>query len=70
MRINKVVRKTIVRGPENGARGTSVAAGISAVVSANVGDEQGSNSNRVSSRQDVKIVQRRGRKSSRPESDA
>lgn len=70
MRINKVVRKTIVRGPENGARGTNVAAGISAVVSANVGDEQGSNSNRVSSRQDVKIVQRSGRKSSRPESDA
>jgi hypothetical protein len=70
MRINKVVRKTIVRGPEEGARGTNLAAGISAVVSANVGDEKGSNSNQVSSRQDVRIVQRGGSESSpRRESD-
>lgn len=61
MRINKVVRKTIVRGPKKGARGTNVAAGISAVVSANVGDEAGSESNQVSSRQDVRIVQRGGK---------
>jgi hypothetical protein len=65
MRINKVVRKTIVRGPQKGARGTNVAAGISAVVSANVGDEEGSNSNRVSSSQDVRIVQRSGSESPR-----
>ena len=58
MRINKVVRKTIVRGPEDGARGTNVAAGISAVVSANVGDEAGSESSQVSSHQDVRVVQR------------
>lgn len=69
MRINKVVRKTIVRGPEEGARGTNVAAGISAVVSANVGDSKGSNSNQVSSRQDVRIVQRGSEESTRQESD-
>jgi hypothetical protein len=61
MRINKVVRKTIVRGPEEGATGTNVAAGISAVVSANVGDEAGSETNQVSSRQNVRIVQRGGK---------
>jgi hypothetical protein len=64
MRINKVVRTTFVGGPENGARGTNVAAGISAVVSANVGDEAGSESNQVSSRQDVRIVQRNGKETS------
>lgn len=64
MRVNKVVRKTIVRGPETGTPGTNVAAGISAVVSANVGDEAGSGSNQVSSRQNVQIVQRGGRSSS------
>ena len=70
MRINKVVRKTIVRGPEEGARGTNVAAGISAVVSANVGDAEGSHSNQVSSRQDVRIVQRGSEASPRTESDS
>lgn len=71
MRINKVVRTTIVRGPENGARGTNIAAGISAVVSANAGDESSSDSNQVSSRQDVRIVQHGGKQASpRQESDA
>jgi hypothetical protein len=69
MRINKVVRKTIVRGPGNGAAGANLAAGISAVVSANAGDSKGSNSNQVSSRQDVRIVQRGSGASHRPESD-
>jgi hypothetical protein len=70
MRINKVVRKTIVRGPEEGAPGTNVAAGISAVVSANVGDEAGSETNQVSSRQNVRIVQRGGKGTSpRQDSD-
>lgn len=61
MRVNKVVRKAIVRGPDEGVSGTNVAAGISAVVSANVGDEAGSETNIVSSRQNVRIVQRGGK---------
>ena len=47
MRINKVVRKTVVRGAE-GDRGTNLAADVSAVVSANVGDDGRTGSNRVS----------------------
>lgn len=69
MRIKKVVRKAIVRGPEEGAPGTNVAAGISAVVSANVGDEAGSESNHVSSRQNVRIVQRGGRTTFKQDSE-
>lgn len=69
MRIKKVVRKAIVRGPEEGAPGTNLAAGITAVVSANVGDEAGSETNSVSSRQDVRIVQRPGKTNSKQDSE-
>lgn len=68
MRINKVVRKAIVRGPEDGARGTNVAAGISAVVSANVGGEAQSEPNQLSSSQNVRIVQ--GGKGAAPRRDS
>ncbi len=64
MRINKVVRKTIVRGSDDGSPGTNIAAGVSAVVSANIGDEGKTGSNEVSSNQHVRIVQRSGEKTS------
>jgi hypothetical protein len=63
MRIQKVVNKTFENSPEEGASRRNVAGGISAVVSANVGEESGSGSNHVSTRQRVRIVQKGGKTS-------
>lgn len=64
MRINKVVRKTSTGGPDEGAPGTKIAAGISAVVAVNVGDDGKTGSNQVYSSRHVRIVQRAGQKTS------
>ena len=61
MRIQKVINKTFKNSPEEGDSRTNVAGGISAVVSANVGEGGDSGPNHVSSRQHVRIVQKGGR---------
>lgn len=61
MRIQKVVNETFGNSPKKGAPRTKIAGEVSAVVSANVGEDSTSEPNRVSSRQRVRIVQKSGK---------
>jgi hypothetical protein len=70
MRIRKVINKTFENSPREGASRSNVAGGISAVVSANVGEDPSSGPNHVSSRQHVRIVQTGGKRTSSRSNEA